>query len=134
MPSVEGTVEVVVIPEHWAAEPYTVLVHREAKEAGALMHLKSMPGHGKPTDTEVAKHAGSLFPGGACEFTLCFLRNGLHARMNMRAMSMIHNQRCQNVLHIYGNVVVLDRIYPGGFRKELSANDIALFIGSRAKR
>jgi hypothetical protein len=110
-----------------------IRVRREIKEAEALAHLKSLKRHEKAIDTELTKHAGSLFPGGACEFMLGFLKSE-SAWMNRRAISMIQNQRCQNVIHIYGNVVVLDRIYPGGFRKELSANDIALFIGSRAKR
>ena len=134
MPSVEGTVELVVIPEQWANEPYTIRVHRETKETEALLHLKSLKGHRKATDTEVAKHAGSVFPGGACEFTLGFLEGGSTSWENRRAMSMIHNQRCQSISHLYGNAIVLDRIMPGGFRMDLSASDIALFIASRAKR
>lgn len=138
--SVEGSVELVVIPERWGDEVYTIRAKRGEEEAVAIAHLKeitSKDGWAGPTIV-LATHRGALFPGGACEFSLGYIspplrQDGINVRLNIRATGMIQAPG-RNAGPIHGPAIVLDRVHTGGFRRELSVNDIALFIGSRAKR
>lgn len=140
MPHVEGSVELVVIPERWGDEVYTIRAKRGEEEATALEHLRktvSADGWAGPTIV-LATHRGALFPGGSHEFTLGYIspplrQDGISVRLNIRATGMIQAPG-RNAGPIHGPAIVIDRVHSGRFRRELSVNDIALFIGSRAKR